>query len=289
MPTCRLCERSFTKWRQLKLHIESGACPTLGGSSFKLSPQTADYACIARHASEKPPPAHLQASRTETVPMDSDQPLVLRQSFHKQLNSWENLLSCRETRTLLSSRCVMCNMWVASSRHIKQHYNKTHHQEYPQILPITETLCQSFKGHFTRGKTCKFCGSCVGAPCRHTLQCTVLHQLCLAVTFCRQGLRHQDDGNKSERPGVGHLPVLHAVRARSHSIPRPSGSDFQATKTEPTGELPRKPPTIRSLLSASATPSGTDPRPSSQTDGQAGRRTSCCSSVRISAACCQIS
>ena len=40
MPTCRLSCRSFTKWRQLKLHIEKGSCPNLGGSSFLLHPPT---------------------------------------------------------------------------------------------------------------------------------------------------------------------------------------------------------------------------------------------------------
>ena len=163
MPTCRLCERSFTKWRQLKLHIECGSCPALGGSSFKLSPQMEDHARVGREASEKQTDEPSKCSQRLSASAEVDQPLVLRLSFHAQLTAWEDLLSCRKTRTLLSSRCVICHLWIASSRHIKQHYNRTHHQDHPQLLALTEVLCQSFKGHFTRGRACKFCGSCVGA------------------------------------------------------------------------------------------------------------------------------
>ena len=48
----------------------------------------------------------------------------------------------------------------------------------------------------------------MGAPCRHTLQCTVLHQLRLVVTFCKQAHHRTENGRNN---GVGHLQVLHAI------------------------------------------------------------------------------
>ena len=149
MPTCRLCQRSFTKWRQLKLHIERGSCPRLGGSSFLLSPPAPDNHLLPGRQQ----PTASTAQRQETPDASSEAvvensaylPLVHQPDFRSRIHNWEKLLVCRETKAQLLCRCVLCGMWVADPKHMKQHYNKTHDNSYPGLkeaatpLPLFQT------------------------------------------------------------------------------------------------------------------------------------------------------
>ncbi|CAE7664507.1 unnamed protein product [Symbiodinium sp. CCMP2592] len=210
MPTCRLCHRSFTKWRQLKLHIERCSCPHLGGASFILHPPASDN----HHMSGT---SQNIANERGTAPTDSSDataqcekeayvPLIARPEFYGNLSRWETLLSCRDTKAQLSCRCVLCGMWIATPKHMKQHYNRTHHTSFPDLRDAATALCATFKSQFTRNRSCRYCGTNVGAASRHSVQCTVLHQLCLATIFCQRNLHRQDVGDS----GIGDLCSLHA-------------------------------------------------------------------------------
>ena len=154
MPTCRLCCRSFTKWRQLKLHMERRSCPKLGGSSFLLSPPTSDNHLMpgptASSASTNPRPEVETSTVASSAKNEAYEPLISQSKFHARLANWEALLTCRDTKAQLSCRCVLCGMWVAAPKHMKQHYNKTHHSSHPDLLDATVALCQTFKRQFTR-------------------------------------------------------------------------------------------------------------------------------------------
>ena len=271
MPTCRLCRRSFTTWRQLKLHIGRGSCPNLGGSSFLLHPPDSD-----NHHLRGPEPAASEAVQPKctarpppetAMPDASDKsaaytPLVLQPSFHACLDNWEVLLTCRETKAQLSCRCVLCGMWVAMPKHMKQHYNKTHHHLHPDLREATAALCTSFKRQFTRNRSCKYCGTLVGAASRHTVQCTVLHQLCLATIYCQRGLHRQD----THDTGVRDLCSLHAVRTAGDQAGTQSGGQDLAA-AEATASGTRAPiPASGTTQAVRAELVRTEPSPAASTD-----------------------
>ena len=217
MPTCKLCLRNFTKWRQLRLHIGRCSCPHLGGDSFKLHPPAPDNHLLRRKAATLPQtnqaasgdqPDHFQP---ENFP--DEQPLVLDSSFHDKLPAWDQLLNCPATKARLKQHCVICNMWVVDYRHMRQHYNKAHHQQHPSILPAALTLSKTYKSHLTGGRSCRWCGHCVGAPGRRSTQCVVLNQLAIAYCCCSANLHKQD--HDASRPGSRHLQALHALQPSS--------------------------------------------------------------------------
>ena len=213
LPTCKLCHRNFTKWQQLKLHIEKGSCIGLEGDSMKLSPPTEDNQAMRNPVQE--PAVKIVTARAYEGPESQElaernpQPIITDPSFLSKLDSWDQHLNCRRMRARLQSRCVVCGMWIADGKHIKQHYNRTHHHDFPSALEQAQQLCLTFKSQFTRGRSCRYCGSKVAAPCRHVIQCTVPHQLCLAVCLCKPGATCQDTSDG--RPRDGDLRTLHAL------------------------------------------------------------------------------
>ena len=241
LPTCRLCNRNFPRWQQLKLHIETGACPGLGGSSHKLSPPAADNSLMsiphqvgpaakAQIAASAPPEV---SPNPEAEVAKQSQPLVLSASFKQSLGHWESHLNCQTTKTRLKCYCVVCGMWIACSKKIRQHYHKVHQHDYPHVEASALRLCASFKGHFTRGRSCRYCGSTVGAPCRHVTQCVVLWQLCVAVTICRAEASGEDGGRRLDS---GHIRSLHAVGTGSTGD-GPDSLSAAAKETAPRAEL----------------------------------------------------
>ena len=189
MPACRLCDRQFFRWSHLKLHIETGACDALGGDSSVRAPRSeaADDAPI-----REPPTAHLAVFEGENV---MHQPLIRRSAFLRSLPRWEHWLSVPELRVELKNHCAICHMWVADYRHMKQHYNRMHGPQHPDLLPKALEVCATFKSHLRRDSTCLWCGHRVGAPKRHTQQCTPLVQLVLAALLCK-------DVRGSDAPGA---------------------------------------------------------------------------------------
>ena len=236
LPTCKLCRRNFTKWRHLKTHIEQGSCVALGGDSMKLCPPLEGNSAMSRPSQE---PVTIDATARAYAGAESQElaaqnavPLISDPLFLSALESWDQHLNNRHMRARLQSRCVVCGMWIADGRHVKQHYNRTHHHDFPHALEHTQKLCLTFKSQFTRGRSCRYCGVKVGAPCRHVIQCTVLHQLCLAVSICKPASSQQvaPDG----RPRGGHLRTLHALWG-SGDGGRTSPQTSQAGSSQDTG------------------------------------------------------
>ena len=230
------------------------ATPRLGGCSHKLSPPTednsrmsalhADQATSGGAADSNGPPRDQKAEDAK-APV----PLILQDSFRQSVDSWDRHLQCPATKARLKSYCVVCGMWIACSKKIRQHYNRTHQHEYPHAAENALKLCASFKGHFTRGRSCRYCGSIVGAPCRHVQQCVVLWQLCVAVHICSTAKDREDDGPGPDRRDLCSLHAIRAGGGRSGSLRGDAGSEKAApgTQQEP-GSPSRRPP---------ATPFGT--------------------------------
>ena len=205
LPQCSLCLRRFYRWGNLKAHIRTGACEKLGGDAAvrypakEVTPAEPQQSTVTESTQAPPTPSGPKA--TETEPQQSALPLVLRPTFHAALHNWERQLSTADARKELAQYCVLCGMWIADNKHVKQHHNKAHHQHMSDLQSKALVLCTTFKAQLRRDSSCRFCGVKVGAPGRHSQQCAVLFQLCIAVSFCRDG-RHRCSADG------GHLPRL---------------------------------------------------------------------------------
>ena len=226
MPACRLCQRQFFRWSHLKLHIETGACAALGGDSMIRAPPSEAHA----PAPIKPPPtAGLAVFAEENV---MHLPLIKRQAFLASLGNWEKWLSVPELRQELKNYCAICHMWVADYRHMKQHYNRIHGPNNPTLLPRALDLCTSFKSHLRRDSSCIWCGHRVGAPKRHTQQCTPLVQLILAVLHCQDVWGSTDDGRLCPRGGRDLCQPMDRARALPGGRPLSEAPETGATPLE---------------------------------------------------------
>ena len=201
LPQCSLCSRKFYRWGNLKEHIRSGACEKLGGDAAVRYPhKPAPQDDPPRQTLTEAVPEGSKIDPTEPVPEPQQQnlPLALRPSFREALHQWDQQLRTTVMRRELAQYCVLCGMWIADTRHVKQHYNKTHHPAMPDLQKQALALCLPFKAQLRRDSSCRFCGTKVGAPGRHSQQCAVLFQLCVAVAFCQ-------DGQYGCTTGGGHL------------------------------------------------------------------------------------
>ena len=145
-----------------------------------------------------------------TSSLESDLPLVRRPSFLQAQSRWEQWALDPVARAQLQSYCVICNMWLGSSKHVKQHFHRTHAMRMPELQAKANTLCLTFRSQLTRGRACLFCRAKVGAPKTHSQQCTVLFQLTIAHLFVQDSTRPHggDDGEVAGKHGGGHLPPL---------------------------------------------------------------------------------
>ncbi|CAE7187205.1 Pol [Symbiodinium sp. CCMP2456] len=147
MPACRLCERQFFRWTHLRQHIESSACPALGGASHIRSP--VPDALPAKILT--PPTAKLPIFEGEN---SQHTPLVQRPAFIAQCHNAEKWLAMPAVRQELSSHCALCHMWIASFRHVKQHYNRTHAEAHPDLMfaaradPVLNDEAEIFAGYW---------------------------------------------------------------------------------------------------------------------------------------------
>ena len=156
-----------------------------------------------------------EAARSEVPAENTTQPtlpLVLRPEFHRTLGSWGQNLAVPAFRRELAQFCVLCGMWIMDTKHIKQHYNKVHHDSKPDLRSRALQLCQPFKAQLRRDSNCRFCHTKVGTPGRHSQQCAVLFQWGLAVAYCQ-------DGGFRCSADRGDLPSLFSQRGSTLSAP----------------------------------------------------------------------
>ena len=226
MPECKLCRRRFFRWQHLKKHIEEGACSALGGESQVRKP-VSEEACLDLPTSSPPPGPPTPPSVHHPTPQHSPPPvapplsetassitpLVRNPDFCSTLSRWEAWPLRPGARKSLLEHCVLCGMWLASFRHVKQHVHKAHDQEVKHLLQPALQLCRTFKSQLTRGRNCLYCHNRVGAPARHAEQCTVLFQLTIAKLAAQASTLPHDGGPGQSRGG--HLSLLLSERGAS--------------------------------------------------------------------------
>lgn len=210
LPQCQLCGRRFVRWQHLRVHIEDGSCDQLGGESFTKHPprnpdaQVVDDVVVPAGATPDP---HATGAQQNL-------PLLMRPEFLTQMGSWEGLLREPRLRADLQAHCTICHMWVADFRHVRQHITRIHEPEYPGIIAAALKHCETFKRQLTRDHDCPFCRRKVWSSGRHTKQCVVLFQICVA----REYHKRQVGGGTPERHQSGgrHLCTLPPVPADQH-------------------------------------------------------------------------
>ena len=222
-------------------HINTGACDKLGGESFVRKPLDQEEAAAlqtvaaAAHATENSDPA--------LPPPECELPLVQRPSFRAQVHRWASWPLQPGARTDLLERCVLCYMWLASSKHVKQHMNTVHRDKLGDIPDRAVTLCRTFKSQLTRGRSCVYCKSVVGAPGRHSTQCTALYQVSTAALYVHAHYPQHGGGQS----GGGNLPPLFsqpnsaaAGAGELHDLANPdSVGDAATTPEAPAPRLPK--------------------------------------------------
>ena len=212
LPECRLCRRRFFRWQQLQKHIETGSCVALGGDSLTRHPinEAEQLRLHQVNVIAASPPSTVDPASASAAPAaESDLPLVRRPSFVRAQARWERWALDHAARAQLRSYCVICNMWLASSKHVKQHFHRTHAMHLGDITDRANAPCLTFKSQLTRGRACLFCHSKAGAPARHSQQCTVLFQLTVAHLYVQDHSAPDgcDDGDRG-----GNLPSLFSER-----------------------------------------------------------------------------
>ncbi|CAE6934633.1 Pol [Symbiodinium natans] len=110
LPRCQLCLRSFYRWQNLRVHIESGACEKLGGESLSKHPISATDAQVADN--QLPVPA--VAPDDAATGTQQNVPLIDRALFRNRQHDWESLLREPQLRIDLQTHCSLCHMTDAA-------------------------------------------------------------------------------------------------------------------------------------------------------------------------------
>ena len=222
LPQCQLCGRRFVRWQHLRAHIEDGSCERLGGESLTKHPPRNPDAQVAEDAVA---PAGVPADPSATG-VQQNLPLLMRPDFLTRLSDWESLLRTPRLRSDLQAHCAICHMWVADFRHVRQHITRVHEPEYPGIIAAALKHCESFKRQLTRDHDCPFCRRKVWSSGRHTKQCVVLFQICVAREYHK---RQVGSGSERSQPGGRHLCILSPVAVDQHCSTRGGTSQTEGS------------------------------------------------------------
>ena len=224
LPHCRLCGRQFRKWQNLRHHIEGGTCSNLGGASFVLHPRAEVVMPTPPTEQETPPDA--------ATALPQNTPLVMRPFFLKAWQQWDSLLAHPALRHELMRHCVLCQMFIADTKHIKQHLRRMHPEIVTNLWDTVIQRCKPFKSQLVTNSSCPWCLCKVWSPGRHVEQCPVLFQLCLAAAHCEQ----QQQQSLSSA-GVSTIPAAKNDRIE----PEPRSGDLQALFTNGGSAEPAEP------------------------------------------------
>ena len=206
LPQCTLCGSKLQTWRNLKQHIETGACPRLAAQVGVAEEPTQNE-------------------------MAQDTPFALLPKLLSTKQSWGDVLQWPEAKSMLAQHCAFCNMWIYGPRQLKVHIQRTHGNIYSKYHLQAKRLCQQMRARFSYKFPCTYCQRKVTAPGQHSWQCNVAFQVVLAWLQLHHGERlHGDDAT--------HVAGRGGKEPRDRSLP--AHPPFLPGTTEPTSAPGRR-------------------------------------------------
>ena len=171
-------------------------CPQLQPEATGLTePVTAPADGTAVHSD-----AALAHNMTATAFRD-DVPLVQQTALLQTLfdTRLQVLKTSHSLKRHLRQHCSICSQWIANVRSVKTHQQKTHVDISSADWALVQATCVTFAAEITN--PCPFCERelALSSIQRHASNCTVLHQVILAI------LLQQRAGNVSRQGGEGFL------------------------------------------------------------------------------------
>ena len=199
LPTCRFCNKKFSRWQTLSQHITANRCPK------HMPAQPVDNDATYAHMPKNPadpgipvqindePHSSTQASPATCIEVGTSvisQQTGVVAAASTGLNSFIRLPAITSR---LMQTCALCGQWNASHRTMKRHYQYSHADVLTELGGRITALIQRTA---TACPTCHFCHVRRKDWREHIMKCTVIFQ-CAVMCLMQQ-----------ERPRVGVGPVL---------------------------------------------------------------------------------
>ena len=172
LPTCRFCDKKFSRWQTLARHINYMACPVFDYTEPKSddppeqpvhSPMMGDGKEEALHAISLPTP-----EQPDVLPIFK-QPSVQRLA-RKGLKQF---IPCKPLGSYLQQHCALCGQWTATNRVMKLHYRHSHPEVFPQCQKQIGGLIERCA---TPSIRCLYCDCTQQDWKAHMYKCTTIWQ-----------------------------------------------------------------------------------------------------------------
>ena len=148
-PECIACGHQFRSYFFLRRHIEVSTCPRV---SVLLQDQD-----------------NVEAPATELEQLhERVKAEALREPGQAAMNP--------DLHIWLMESCALCGQALAGNKAVKQHLNRQHPEVMSRVQAIIKPRLQQHKVMMKKGQTCRYCGTKVDAPGRHSEQCVPLLQ-----------------------------------------------------------------------------------------------------------------
>ena len=187
LPTCKFCNKQFSRWQTLAHHINSMACPIFEPPTNPEAQSQVQSADIPQPTENHPERALVQLP-TEAQP---DAPPVASQLTAQRI-ARKGLRFFIPYKTLgrhLQQHCAQCGQWTATTRVMKLHYRNSHPELFPKLAVNIASLIERCA---TPSIRCHYCDLVHQDWRAHVRKCTSVWQFAVLCII-------QDPGNAVRR------------------------------------------------------------------------------------------
>ena len=160
LPTCKLCQQSFTTWRSFQSHLERG-CQVIQAGPCSCIPAPAASAPTGISEPGFMPPC-TDASRGLRLLTNEEMQPFLQHSFGPRIiaimheRAWHRIAREREACQYLKERCFLCNTHCTRLQDLNAHFR----QQHPDLWSgVTEKAVVLTNLHASADAPCDCCGS----------------------------------------------------------------------------------------------------------------------------------
>ena len=196
LPTCKFCNKQFSRWQTLAHHINTMACPIFEPPTNPEAQSQVQPADIPQSTENHPDRAFVQLP-TEVQP---DAPPIASQLTAQRI-ARKGLRFFIPYKTLgrhLQQHCAICGQWAAATRVMKLHYRNSHPELFPKLAVNITSLIERCA---TPSIRCHYCDLVHQDWRAHVRKCTSVWQFAVLCII-------QDPGNAVRGTGPGDGGVL---------------------------------------------------------------------------------